>query len=46
MFAYLGPADRQPVFPRYAMFEQLGDDEEVVVADYFAFGGPVDPPCN
>jgi nitrite reductase/ring-hydroxylating ferredoxin subunit len=46
LFAYLGPADKQPVFPRYAIFEQLGDDEEIVVADHFAFGGPGEAPCN
>jgi nitrite reductase/ring-hydroxylating ferredoxin subunit len=46
VFAYLGPAERQPVFPRYAIFEDLGDDEEIVVIDHFAFGGPVDAPCN
>lgn len=46
VFAYLGPADRQPVFPRYTVFEDLGDDEEIVVIDHFAFGGPVEAPCN
>ncbi|MDQ3175974.1 MAG: hypothetical protein M3Q72_00290 [Actinomycetota bacterium] len=38
VFAYLGPAERQPVFPRYDIFEDLGDDEEIVVVDHFAFG--------
>ena len=46
VFAYLGPADRQPVFPRYDIFEDLGDDEEIVIVDHFAFGGPTDAPCN
>jgi len=46
VFAYLGPADRQPVFPRYDIFEDMADDEEVVVVDHFAFGGPVQAPCN
>ncbi|MDA3040617.1 MAG: Rieske 2Fe-2S domain-containing protein, partial [Actinomycetota bacterium] len=46
IFAYLGPADRQPVFPRYDILEDLGDDEEVVVDDHFAFGGPTEAPCN
>jgi hypothetical protein len=46
VFAYLGPPDRQPVFPRYAVLEDLGDDEEVVVIDHFAFGGPQIAPCN
>ncbi len=46
VFAYLGPADRQPVFPRYDIFEDLTDDEEVVVIDHFAFGGPTVAPCN
>ncbi len=46
IFAYLGPAERQPAFPRYRIFEDLGDDEEVVVVDHFAFGGPAVAPCN
>ena len=46
IFGYLGPADKQPVFPRYDIFENLGDDEEVVIIDHFAFGGPSDAPCN
>lgn len=47
IFAYLGPAERQPVFPRYDIFEDLDQDvEEIVVIDHFAFGGPTDAPCN
>jgi len=46
VFAYLGPGDRQPVFPRYDIFVDLGDDEEIVVIDHFAFGGPTEAPCN
>ncbi|MDY7105868.1 MAG: Rieske 2Fe-2S domain-containing protein [Actinomycetota bacterium] len=46
LFAYLGPAERQPVFPRYTIFEDLGDDEEIVIIDHFAFGGPAVAPCN
>lgn len=46
VFAYLGPPDREPVFPRYAIFEDLGPDEEIVVVDHFAFGGPPVAPCN
>lgn len=46
LFAYLGPADRQPVFQRYDIFEDLGDDEEIVIIDHFAFGGPTEAPCN
>jgi phenylpropionate dioxygenase-like ring-hydroxylating dioxygenase large terminal subunit len=46
VFAYLGPAGRQPVFPRYDIFEGLGDEEEIVVVDHFAFGGPTEAPCN
>ena len=46
VFAYLGPADSQPVFPRYDIFEDLGDDEEIVIIDHFAFGGPSEAPCN
>ena len=46
LFAYMGPADRQPVFPRYDIFEDLRDDEEIVIIDHFAFGGPSEAPCN
>ena len=46
IFAYMGPADRQPVFPRYDIFEDLRDDEEIVILDHFAFGGPSEAPCN
>ncbi len=47
LFAYLGPADKQPVFPRWAIFEELDDEiEEIVVIDHFAFGGPTVAPCN
>ncbi len=46
VFAYLGPPEKQPAFPRYDIFEDLGEDEEVVVIDHFAFGGPSDAPCN
>ncbi len=46
VFAYLGPAAKQPVFPRYDIFEDMGDDEEIVIIDHFAFGGPSDAPCN
>ena len=46
VFTYMGPPDKQPVFPRYDIFEDLGDDEEIVILDHFAFGGPTDAPCN
>ena len=46
VFAYLGPAEKQPVFPRYDVFDEIADDEEVVIIDHFAFGGPTDAPCN
>lgn len=46
VFAYLGPPDRQPVFPRYEIFDDLGPDEEIIVVDHFAFGGPPIAPCN
>ena len=46
VFAYLGPADKQPVFPRYDIFEGLDESEEIVIIDHFAFGGPSDAPCN
>jgi nitrite reductase/ring-hydroxylating ferredoxin subunit len=46
LFGYFGPPDRMPVFPRYDIFEDVRDDEEVVIVDHFAFGGPVVAPCN
>ncbi len=46
IFAYLGPAEKQPIFPRYDIFEDLGHEEEIVIIDHFAFGGPVEAPCN
>jgi phenylpropionate dioxygenase-like ring-hydroxylating dioxygenase large terminal subunit len=46
LFAYLGPPQKRPVFPRYEIFENLRDDEEIVIIDHFAFGGPVVAPCN
>ena len=46
VFTYMGPPDKQPVFPRYDIFEQLADDEEIVIVDHFAFGGPNVAPCN
>jgi nitrite reductase/ring-hydroxylating ferredoxin subunit len=46
LFTYMGPADRQPVFPRYDIFEDLPVDDEVVIVDHFAFGGPTEAPCN
>ncbi len=46
LFTYMGPAERQPVFPRYDIFDDLADDEEIVTFDRFAFGGPDVAPCN
>lgn len=50
LFTYMGPPERKPVFPRYDIFEGMNsdgtDDEEVVIIDHFAFGGPVEAPCN
>jgi nitrite reductase/ring-hydroxylating ferredoxin subunit len=46
IFTYMGPPDRQPVLPRYDIFDGLTDDEEIVVIDHFAFGGPTVAPCN
>jgi phenylpropionate dioxygenase-like ring-hydroxylating dioxygenase large terminal subunit len=46
VFAYLGPPEKKPVFPRYDIFADLADDEEIVIIDHFAFGGPVVAPCN
>lgn len=46
LFTYMGPADRQPTFPTYDIFDDLGPDEEIVIVDHFAFGGPSVAPCN
>ncbi len=46
LFAYLGPPEKQPLFPTYDIFDDLDDDEETVVVDHFAFGGPSVAPCN
>lgn len=46
IFTYMGPPERQPVFPRYDIFEDVADDEEIVIIDHFAFGGPTVAPCN
>lgn len=46
VFAYLGPPERKPVFPRYDIFEDMTDDEEIIIIDHFAFGGPTIAPCN
>ena len=46
IFTYMGPPDKQPAFPRYDIFEDVGDDEELHVVDHFAFGGPNVAPCN
>jgi hypothetical protein len=42
----MGPPEKQPDFPRYDIFEDIGDDEEFHVVDHFAFGGPNVAPCN
>ncbi len=31
IFTYMGPADKQPLFPVISLFEELADDEEIVV---------------
>lgn len=46
IFTYMGPPAKQPAFPRYDIFEDVGDDEELHVVDHFAFGGPNVGPCN
>ncbi len=46
LFTYMGPPDKQPVFPRFDIFQDMTADEELVVIDHFAFGGPVTAPCN
>jgi len=50
IFTYMGPPDKQPVFPLYDIFEAPDDDTtgdtETTVVDHFAFGGPNVAPCN
>ncbi len=46
IFAYLGPPEKKPVFPRYDIFEDMTDDDDIVIVDHFAFGGPIVAPCN
>ena len=46
IFTYMGPPEKQPDFPRYDIFEDIGNDEELHVVDHFAFGGPNVAPCN
>ena len=46
IFAYLGPAEKQPAFSRYQIFEDVTDEEEIVIVEHFAFGGPTEAPCN
>jgi phenylpropionate dioxygenase-like ring-hydroxylating dioxygenase large terminal subunit len=30
LWTYMGPEDKQPVFPRFSIFEDLGEDEEII----------------
>lgn len=39
IWAYLGPPDRKPVLPRYDTFEDLADDEVLIVNDEGVGGG-------
>ncbi|WP_412515289.1 Rieske 2Fe-2S domain-containing protein [Actinomadura madurae] len=42
IFAYMGPPDRMPVFPRFSIFEDLGEGEALVADDRsIGAGGPV-----
>ena len=47
IFAYLGPAEKKPVLPRYECLEKM-DDGEFVEADDTSIGGggPAVIPCN
>jgi phenylpropionate dioxygenase-like ring-hydroxylating dioxygenase large terminal subunit len=47
IFAYMGPADKKPVLPRYEALEKM-DDGEFVEADDSSIGGggPTVIPCN
>lgn len=42
LFAYLGPPDKQPLFPLFSCFEGLREDEEIV-ASWFSCRGEIQP---
>jgi len=42
LFAYLGPPEKQPLFPIFSCFEGLRDDEEIV-ASWFSSHGEISP---
>jgi phenylpropionate dioxygenase-like ring-hydroxylating dioxygenase large terminal subunit len=47
IFAYMGPADRKPVLPRYDVLENLGEGEFIEADDSsIGSGGPAIVPCN
>jgi len=47
IFAYLGPAEKKPVLPRYECLENMGDGEFVEADDSsIGGGGPAVIPCN
>lgn len=47
IFAYLGPADRKPLLPRYNILETLEPGEQIEADDSsIGSGGPVIVPCN
>ena len=45
IFAYLGPADKMPVLPRWDILEELDPDERVEASNLIA-SGPVVIPCS
>lgn len=47
IFAYMGPADKRPVLPRYDCLETMDEDEFVEADDSsIGGGGPAIIPCN
>ena len=47
VFAYMGPAERKPVLPRYDALEELGAGESLEADDSsIGSGGPPIVPCN
>ena len=34
IWAYMGPSEKQPLFPAFSIFEDLSEDEEVTAIDY------------
>ncbi len=42
IWTYMGPPEKQPLFPTFSCFEGLGDNEEIV-AEWFSSNGEISP---